>query len=80
MTYVKKFILWRIINTVKSRLFQVSRNESVLFISSRQGFPPLPQLPYRLNAPPPHSSHFFRVLLKVSRDSEIVGRGGERET
>ena len=68
------------LDTVKSRLFQVSRNERVLFISSQEGFPPLPQLPYRLNAPPHLSSHFFRALHIASRDSEIVGREGERET
>ena len=67
-------------HTVKSRLFQVSRNDRALFISSREGFPPLPQLPYQLNAPRPHTSHFFRALLRASRDSEIVGRGRERET
>ena len=37
-------------------------------------------MPCRLNAPRPHSSHFFRALLRVLRDSEMVGRGGERET
>ena len=57
-----------------------SNYSQVSFISSREGFPPLPQLPYQLNAPRPHSSHFFGVLLRASRGSETVGRGGERET
>ena len=64
----------------KVSFISVSRNDRVLFISSREGFPPLPHLPYQLNAPRPQSSHFFRALLRASRDSEIVGRGGERET
>ena len=80
-TYFKSlFKVFYYYNTVMSRLFQVSRNERVLFISSHEGFPPLPQLPYRPNAPSQLSSHFFRALRRASRDFEIVGREGERET
>ena len=43
--YKQMYIFYNNINTVKTRLFQVSRNDSVLFISNHEGFPPLPQLP-----------------------------------
>ena len=38
---------FELIFTVKSRLFQVSRNEGLLFISSHEESPLVPQLPYR---------------------------------
>ena len=57
---------WDLSFTVKSRLFQVSRNDRVLFMVFQV-------------ARGSHSSHFSQALLRASRDSEIVGRGGERE-
>ena len=52
-------------NRSSCKISLLPRRSLFLFISSCEGFPPLPQLPYQLNGPRSHSSHFFRALLRA---------------
>ena len=57
----------------------IPKRESLVYFESR-GVPTTASIAILTERTSPHSFHFFRALLRASRDIEIVERAGERET
>ena len=60
--------------------FPISKLPSSLVYFKSRGVPTTASVAISTECTSPHSSHFFRALLRASRDNEIVGCGRERET